>query len=250
MNKVILTLLLLSFYSTNLQAKKLDLQLKDKLVKNKLTINTHLVKTKKVEKKNYGFSGSFSSKTELKNAKTILGATVKWKPIPKNHYYFKVGLKHNFSLEDDKETYSWHLGYDDWHSGTWTTQINHWGGIKLDEGFDTYNAIGSIGYKYKSRFLKDNHLSSATTLSKRLGGDSEFKISTSLQWAPKQYWYIKEILVTPLNGDDSVWNYVFGYDDWHPSTWGFEYSNYNPNALYETNFKTKGKLAINYKWAF
>ena len=205
---------------------------------------------KKVKKKKHGFSGGLSLKRSLEDGDTTLGASIKWKPIPKNYYYFKVGLKHDFSSEKEKFSYSWHLGYDDWHEGTWTTQINHWGGIHPGEALESENAIGSIGYKVKSSFLKERKLKSGITVSKKLGGNAPFKLSTSLQWAPRKFWFIKAILVQPLNGDDASWNYLFGYDDWHANTWGFEYSNYDSNPLNETNFKKSGKFAITYKWEY
>lgn len=206
--------------------------------------------TKKPKKKKHGFTGGFSLKSSLDDGDTKLGASIKWKPILKDYYYFKVGLKHDFSTDKEKFSYSWHLGYDDWHEGTWTVQVNHWGGIHPGEGFDSEKAIASIGYKVKSDLLKDRKLKSGLTLSKKLGGDAPFKFSASLQWAPKKYWFIKGIMVQPLNGDDTTWNYLFGYDDWHANTWGFEYSNYNANPLNELNFNKSGKFAITYKWEY
>jgi hypothetical protein len=202
------------------------------------------------KEKNHGFSGQFSYKGSLGSSDKSFGAGFKWKPDAKDYYYAKFGLKHDLSDVDDKQTFSWGVGYDDWHEGTLTAQINHWGGIKLNEGFDSYNAIGSLGYKINSNFLKKNKLKAAVSISKRLGGNSEFKTSASLGWSPLQYWTIKGILVKPLNGDKTVWNYLIGYDDWHPNTFGIEYSNYNPNSLYETTFKENGKLTITYKWSW
>ena len=205
---------------------------------------------KKVKKKKHGFSGGISFKSALDDGDSTMGASIKWKPILKDYYYFKVGLKHDFSADKDKFSYSWHLGYDDWHEGTWTAQINHWGGIRPGEGFESEKAIASLGYKVKLDFLKERKLKSGITISKKLGGDAPFKLGTSLQWAPKKFWYIKAIIIHPLNGDDPTWNYLFGYDDWHPNTWGFEYSNYDTNPLNEMNFTKSGKFALTYKWEY
>lgn len=230
-------------FKKNVSKKKLS----KKLIKKKSAIKKAF---KKPKKKKHGFTGGFTLKTSLKDTKTTLGASIKWKPILKDYYYFKVGLKHDFATGKEKFSYSWHLGYDDWHEGTWTPQINHWGGIKPGEAFDSGNAIASLGYKVKSDFLQDRKLKSGITISKKLGGNAPFKLSTSLQWAPRKFWYIKGILVHALDGSDGTWNYLFGYDDWHANTWGFEYSNYDSNPLNETNFKKSGKFAITYKWEY
>lgn len=200
--------------------------------------------------KDHGFSGQFYLKNALHDGDKSFGGSIKWKPLPKDYYFFKIGLKQDFSVAKKRFSYSWHLGYDDWHEGTWTAQINHWGGIHPGEGLDSANAIASLGYKFKSDFLKARKLKSSITLSKKLGGDSNFKLSTSLQWAPRQYWYIKGILIKQLSNDKPTWNYIFGYDDWHANTWGIEYSNYDDNPLNEMNFKRNGKLAVTYKWKF
>ena len=205
---------------------------------------------KKKKKKNYGISGTFSAKHSLKNTDQAITASLTWKPDPKDYYYFKVGGKHDFDANKDRFSYSWGFGYDDWHEGTVTAQVNHWGGIKPGEGFDSRNSIASIGYKIKSDLLKKLRLKSAVTVAKKLEGGSATSLSSSLSWSPHSYWFIKAILVKSSQSDKPKWNYLFGYDDWHPRTFGIEYSNYDGNDLRETNFRKNGKLAITYKWKF
>lgn len=249
--KKILTLSLacvLCISTYNATAATLDLKA-NKDSGSKVTISPSPKKPKKI-KKNYGLSGQFLLSSDLKDLDSVVGASVKWKPKIKDYYYLKASFKQDLSVGEDKFSYGWNLGYDDYHEGTWSPQINHWGGIKPGQGLDTDNAVASLGYKIKSDFLKKYRLKSGVTVSKQLSGDSDFKLSTSLQWSPKQYWYIKAILVNNLKTGDAIWNYVAGYDDWHPKTWAFEYSNYNQNPLDEVNFKKGGQLAITYKWAF
>lgn len=207
-------------------------------------------KKKKKKRKNYGFSGQFGVKHSLKNSDKAVSASVTWKPDPKDYYYFKVGGKHDFDAQKDRFSYSWSIGYDDWHTGTVTTQINHWGGIRPGDGFDVHNSIASVGYKIKSDTLKKLRLKSSITVAKKLEGGSATTLSSSLSWSPHTYWFIKAILVKSSQKDEPKWNYLFGYDDWHPRTFGIEYSNYDGNDLRETNFRKHGKLAITYKWKF
>lgn len=207
-------------------------------------------KKKKVKKRKYGLSGIFLAKKSLGSSDKSLNAGITWKPDAANYHFLKVGMKKDISDDEDTISYSWGLGYDDWHEGTWAFQINHWGGIRSGDGFDSYNSIASLSYKVDSDFLRKYKLKSGLSLAKQLGGDSDFKVSASLGWSPKQYWFIRAILVKKINDDDPTWNYVMGYDDWHPGTFGIEYSNYNANPLYETNFMESGNLAITYKWKY
>jgi len=201
-----------------------------------------------VPEKNYGISGQFTLKDSIEGGKPYLSSSVTFKPNTKDYWYLKGVFRHNFDNEDHGFKYSWGLGYDNWRKGTFTVQLNNYEVLEPGDGLKIDKAIASIGYKIKSNYLKEAKLSSVLTLSKRVKG-GEPTLSTSLQWAPKKYWFIKGILVKPLDGSNFSYNYLFGYDDWHPGTFGFEYSNYESNPIGETNFK-KGRLAITYKWKF
>ena len=156
-------------------------------------------------------------------------------------------MRQNFENGNDGFRYSWGLGYDDWHTGTWTVQLNNYEPIKPGEGLYIDKAIASVGYKVNSKFLKKHKLNSTLTWSKQIEGDP--RLSASLKWSPKSYWFIKGILIAPLEGGKPSYNYLFGYDDWHPKSFGFEYSNYDQNPLDETNFR-KGRFSLTYKWKF
>ena len=200
----------------------------------------------KIDKK-YSLGGQLTLKDSVDGGKPYFSASATWKPDSKNYWFIKGTARHNFEKNNEGFRYSWGLGYDDWHTGTWTVQLNNYEALKPGDGLKIKKAIASVGYKLDSDFLKKHKLSSTITLSKQIEGDP--KLSTSLQWAPKKYWFIKGILVAPLEGGDLKYNYLFGYDDWHPKSWGFEYSNYESNPLGETNFR-KGRFALTYKWKF
>lgn len=203
---------------------------------------------KKLVKKNYSLGGQLTLKDSVETGKPTISASATYKPDSKNYWFFKGTIRHKFENDDEDFSFSWGLGYDDWHTGTWTVQLNNYESIKIGEGFKIDKAIASVGYKLDSKFLKDNRLSSAVTLSKPIEGDAS--LSASLKWSPKSYWFIKGILIAPLEGDgDLKYNYLFGYDDWHPKAFGIEYSNYAGNPLGETNFK-EGNLSLTYKWKF
>ncbi len=198
-------------------------------------------------KKKYSLGGQLTLKDSVEGGKPYFSASATWKPDSKNYWYVKGTARHNFEKDNEGFRYSWGLGYDDWHKGTWTVQLNNYETLKIGDGLKIKKAIASIGYKIDSKFLNEKKLSSTITFSKPIEGDPS--LSASLQWAPKKYWFIKGILVAPLDGGDIGYNYLFGYDDWHPKSWGFEYSNYGSNQLDQTNF-SKGRFALTYKWKF
>lgn len=199
-------------------------------------------------KKNYSLGGQITLKDSIDGGKSYISVSTTWKPDAKNYWYLKGIPRYNFEGDNKGFSYSWGLGYDDWRTGTWTAQLNNYEVLKPGDGLNIEKAIASIGYKLDSPILKNNNLRSTITLSQKVK-DGEPKLSTSLQWSPKKYWFIKGILIAPLEGGDLKYNYVFGYDDWHPKAFGFEYSNYESNPLRETNFR-KGRIALTYKWKF
>ena len=202
------------------------------------------VETKKKTK--YSLGGQLTLKDRVHDSKVSFSASATWKPDSKDYWYIKGTAKHNFDNGDEGFTYNYGLGYDDWHEGTWTVQINNYDSLKIGKGgFNLDSAIVSVGYKTKIKQLQKLNMKSTITLSKRTDGDT--KLSTSLQWAPKKYWFIKGILITPLENGKPYWNYLFGYDDWHPGTFGFEYTNYESNPTSETNFR-KGFFSLTYKY--
>lgn len=205
---------------------------------------------KKVETKKYSLGGQITLQDSVDTGTPALSVSATYKPDAKNYWFFKGTARHKFNKDNEDFSYSWGLGYDDWHTGTWSVQLNNYESIKIGEGLKIDKAIASVGYKLDADYLKKNRLSSAITLSKPIKGDAS--LSASLKWSPKSYWFIKGILIAPLEGEGDKklkYNYLFGYDDWHPKAFGIEYSNYAGNPLGETNFK-KGKLSLTYKWKF
>jgi len=210
-------------------------------------LNLELTKKPLYIKKPYSLGGQLTFQDSIEGGKPYISASATWKPDSKNYWFVKGTARYNFDNNDSGFRYSWGLGYDDWHTGTWTAQLNNYEAIEPGEGLKIKKAIASVGYKLDSKFLKENKLRSTITLSRQIEGDS--KLSTSLQWSPKKYWFAKVILIKPLNDNDFHYNYLFGYDNWRPKSFGFEYSNYETNPLGKSNF-SKGRFALTYKWKF
>ena len=222
----ILSAFLLSFSAT-VSAKKLNLE---------------------APKKTYSLGGQITLSDSINGGEPYISASATWKPDSKNYWFVRGTARYNFDSDDEGFRYSWGVGYDDWHTGTWSFQLNNYEPIKPGEGLSIDTAIASIGYKFDSQFLKDRNLRSSLTLSQEIQGDP--RLSALLQWSPKKNWFIRGILIAPLTGDDDVsYNYVFGYSDWRPGTFGFEYNNYESNPLGESNF-SDGNFALTYKWKF
>jgi len=62
-------------------------------------------------------------------------------------------LNYTYLPDSGQLTYSWGIGYDDWHPGTVSVQLNNWGPIKPGEGLALDKAVTNIGYKFKADFL-------------------------------------------------------------------------------------------------
>lgn len=236
MNKKIYILILSSFLlllHTPIFADKLNL--------------AYSKKSPKTEKK-YSLGGQLTLKDSVKGGRPYISASATWKPDSKNYWFVRGTARHNFDEDDQGFRYSWGLGYDDWHTGTWTVQLNNYETLRIGDGLKVEKAIASIGYKLDLKFLKENKLKSTVSLNKQIEGDT--KLSTSIHWSPRKNWFIKGILIAPLEGGGGLrYNYLFGYDDWRPKSFGFEYSNYESNPLGETNF-SDGRIALTYKWKF
>jgi len=198
--------------------------------------------------KGYGFSGTLS----LNNTQLEFGdedhysvtSLVAYKPVKSSYWFLRSGITLNNS--DEPVSYTWGLGYDDWHPGSWGFEINNWNPLKPGDGLDLDNAIASLSHKFKSNKLKDRNLGSSLSLNK--GVNSEFALTWLVSWAPRENWFIRSLLTQPLEGGELSWAYGFGYNNWRKKTWSLEYNNWGYNKAFDTNFKQNAIVTLSYKW--
>ncbi len=195
------------------------------------------------KKKKLRLAGSISDTYSLKDGSNTLSASATWSP-KKN--WFVSG---NVSLKDNGQPgYSWSAGYADWKPGTWSAQINNWGPLKPGEGLALDKAVANLSYKVKSATLEKHKLAASANLSAPLNGNKP-ELSGTLQWSPKNNWYIRTTASVPVTGGRPNWTYGFGYADQRPGKWRVEYANYGKNAVPGDNFKS-GSITISRGWQY
>ena len=203
----------------------------------------------KSKKKTIGLAGNIYLKHKLKTSGSAVGGSINRKLIKGSYWFARVGW--NYALEEavDPFSYSWGLGYSDWHSGTFSAQLNNWGPIKPEEGLALEKAVASFGYSVKSEFLKKYKLSLSGAINVPIEGTSS--IAGNLRWAPRENWYVNASVSQPLEGEGTPkWTYGFGYSDWRPNKVNLQYSNFGPNEIPYHNYKENGTWSLSYNWKF
>ena len=208
-------------------------------------------KAKKLEtkKRSLGLAGSIYLNRTLKNGNKTIGGTINRKLVKDSYWFARVGWSYSLEEMEDPFSYSWGIGYSDWHSGTFSAQLNNWGPIKPGEGLALEKAVASFGYSVKSDFLKNNKLSLSGAINVPVDGNSS--VSANLRWSPIKNWYLNASVSQPLEGDGTPkWTYGFGYSDWRPNKINLQYSNYGPNEIPDHNYKENGTWSLSYNWKF
>jgi len=206
------------------------------------------LETKRRNKKKYGISGSLSvSNRSIHRDGFSITAGASYKPIKDSYWFLRSSW--NYRLNDEKFRYTWGIGYDDWHPGTFAFQLNHWGPLQPGDGFDVDNAIASATYKFKkNKFMEKNRLSSSITLSQKISGDPVLSWSNS--WSPVGKWFVRSTINKPLKDGDASWSYGFGRTNYAPFTYSFEYNNWGYNKAFKDNFNKNGILSLTYRWQY
>ena len=198
-----------------------------------------------------GVAGNFYHRAKL-TGELSFGGNASWKPY--SYFFVRGGVNYNYLPNSGKFSYSWGLGYDDWHPGTFSAQLNNWG--PLAPGDDPLKgAVANFGYKFVADFLKPYHLTGSASVNVPLSGDPS--ISTTWIWSPIEHWFVRGSLSKSLvsaNGLD--WSYSFGYSDWHPFTFSLTYDNWGANPIFDSsqgnsfNFTENGAISLSWSWAF
>jgi len=198
----------------------------------------------------HGFSGSIA----LNNTKLELGeednysitSSVAYKPIKDSFFFLRSGITLNNS--DEPLSYTWGIGYDDWHPGTWGFEINNWNPLNPGDGLDFDNAVASLTRKFKADFLQNNNLASSLSLNK--SANSEFALTWLVSWSPRPNWFVRTLITQSLEGNGTSWAYGFGYNNWRKNTVSLEYNNWGFNEAFDTNFRENALITLSYKWEF
>ena len=84
-----------------------------------------------------GISGAVTAIRSL-SGPMLVGTSLSWRPLP--NLFIRWGIAYAAyngntpGTSTDALSYSWGVGYDDWHPGTISVTINNWGPIKFKPG--------------------------------------------------------------------------------------------------------------------
>jgi hypothetical protein len=199
-----------------------------------------------------GIAGNFYTRSKLTEGQAF-GANLSWHPI--SSFFIGGGLNYNYYPGKGKLSYSWGIGYNDWHPGTFSVQLNNWGPNRLNEGLAFKKAVANIGYKFEADFLRPYNITGSAAVSIPISGDPS--VSTTWNWSPAENWFIRASLQRKF-GSQGNWNwaYNFGYADWHPFTFSITYDNWGTNPIWDgkqgdaLNFRKNGAISLGWGWAF
>lgn len=198
-----------------------------------------------------GIAGNFYHRAKLTGQMSV-GVNASWHPY--SYFFARGGLNYTYLPNSGEPSYSWGVGYDDWHPGTYSAQINNWGPIVPGDD-PLKGAVANIGYKFIADFLKPYYLTTSASLNLPFTGDPS--ITSTWVWSPKEHWFVRVSLSTSLTDIGSLnWTYSFGYSDWHPFTFSLIYDNFGNNPLIKSttgdpfNFIKNGVVTLSWSWAF
>lgn len=204
-------------------------------------------------KNGYGLSGNFYHRAGLTGAMSV-GGNASWRPY--SYFFVKGGSTYTYLPSNGKFSYSWGIGYDDWHPGTFSLALNNWGPVFPNDGLGLNKASLNLGYKFAANFLKPYHLNGSVTLTEPLSGKPS--LSTTWVWSPIEHWFVRVGLQKSLTSADGLsWIYGFGYADSRPFKFSLTYDNWGVNPLAggkanadPLNFQQNGAVTLSWSWAF
>lgn len=181
------------------------------------------------------------------------GIQLSWSPWTST--FVRLGatwpLARDLSLDASaKPTWSLGIGYDDWHPGTWSFQINQWGPSVPADGWKIAStATAELAYKVK---LGDS-------LGARLG--LKLAASSKLTWSPTigaavsvklpHAWFASVGAATSLTtADRPTWTYVLGRSTWRARSLSIILANFGPNRIPEANFVAHSAITASWGWAW
>ncbi|MEM7468772.1 MAG: hypothetical protein AAF387_18040 [Pseudomonadota bacterium] len=198
-------------------------------------------------KKKLGLSATFLYTHPIRDQSHRFAGSFSW--APKKNWFLRWSP--SYSSASGEFAHSWGIGYSDWRPGTWSFQLNHWGPILFEDGFDEEGAIGTVSYKVKSELLQKLKigLSGSWNIPMR-GGIEASSVSITMQLTVWKGWYVRTTASKPTRGGRPVrYNYQFGYYDWRPGKWRIEYANYSASKRPFENL-LDGAITINRSWQF
>jgi hypothetical protein len=179
---------------------------------------------------------------------TELGAGATFAPVPYGFVRASVAwpLLQEFRYAPAGLKASWGVGYDDWHPGTLSVQLNNWGPIERTEQL----WLGSefdVGYKLPFGPEWARYVGVLAHAFYQVGGAPGVGVTATVR--PWQMFFLSSGVRYSLREQDAfTWFYTFGWSDWRPFTFSASYANWGLNRVPEPNFVRNGLLNLSFSW--
>ncbi len=191
-----------------------------------------------------GFAGRFVIDGKLDGVPSA-GAGVSYSPRP--GYFARVGVMQRLGAGPEATSYSYGLGYDDWHEGTFSAQLNDWGPRSFEARPNLASAAVDLGYKVPLPKALGRWLSCGVSLNFPFSAAPGTVVTTVLKPFGDLY-VLAGLRMSPFASTFGTWFYGFGFSSYHPFTFGLAYANWGPNKAFVPNFD-KGSVVGTFSWA-
>jgi hypothetical protein len=149
-----------------------------------------------------------------------------------------------------RPTWSLGLGYDDWHTGTLSFQINQWGPVVPGDGWTiARTAAAELAYKVPLGRTLGEHLA------------LKLAVSSKLTWSPAAAaalsFKLPRAVFVSVGGASSLvapgrptWTYTVGRSTWSPGSLSVIVTNFGPNLVPHPNVVAHGAVTASWGWAW
>lgn len=187
--------------------------------------------------------GNFYFSAPLKEGASSAG--IRMTLVPAKNVFVRTGINERLDETGRLPTYSYGVGYNDWHSGTFSIELNHWGPIPVDR-VNLKGAQLDFGYKVSLPEVLAEHFglgvgltvpfSRALSLScgANLKVFGDWFVMSGVRWTPEEELY--------------SWVYGFGVWSWKPYTFSLTYNNWGVNEAFDANFVKNGSVTLAWSW--
>ena len=199
-----------------------------------------------------GISGAVTAIRSL-SGPMLVGTSLSWRPLP--NLFIRWGIAYAAyngntpGTSTDALSYSWGVGYDDWHPGTISVTINNWGPIKFKPGIAALSeAVLDIGYKIPFPAKVGKWINASVKLTQPFNGLPSTSVTLGISPLGRLFAFAS-LRVAPFDSEHLTWSYGFGYADSRPFHFSLTYDNWGPNTMRETGFFKRGSITGSFTWS-
>jgi len=145
-------------------------------------------------------------------------------------------------------SFTWGVGYDDWHPGTWSVQINNWAPNTPESGWAILTgAEMDVTYKIPFPSGIGRYLGMSGTLNMPFSRPPGVGARLSVRpW--RHLTGFVGLRYSPYSTEGATFTYGFGWADWHPFSFSLNYYNWGPNYTWEPNATQNGQVTLSFSW--